>query len=291
MFKRDFYQKGDSPYLNLIPFWFLNPVQFFNYALGNVNLFIAFFLYNMLSAHKNQKYLKEGFYLSLAILFKPIFVILIPFSMIFKSQWINKLDKLDLKSTFSILIPSITLVAINCLIFLLNPLLLQEFLAINLGFDGKINTQSMSIFNPMEKLGVISSPLFFILPLIFFGSLFIYYMIKPIKQASIWNIVLLGFFLCYRDSWISYFLFEGIVLIYALINDEMILKQGNKIENLWIFINSFSFISGLQYFGLFPFFFPIMLSILLFVCLKEVTTKPIIKIWINKTIQEIVESD
>lgn len=142
LIRREDHEKKDDRILIYICIFLLSLPQLFNYFLGQINLYLTFFMIFSLYLFLKNKQIKMQFLASLILgisgIFKPITIFLFPFLILSHYDYDEKKFKLLLKSSFIRSIGILLPLGINGILFIIYPKLWQDFTAINI--TGETNT-------------------------------------------------------------------------------------------------------------------------------------------------------
>jgi len=186
-----------------------------NYILGQINLFVTFFLLISIYFFKTKKSLfmeiLGGICLGISIIIKPITVFIVPFLLLIKIDLKNKKINIDFFRSILRLVGVIFPLSFNILFFIFIPSLWNGFLEVNfLGSTPEIVNHSFSItrlvLNALNLSGISGSSFivfFVIFMLIGIFGIFIYFVkVNPqfdITHAFSFGLVIM--LLVYFDSW------------------------------------------------------------------------------------------
>jgi len=220
-------------YLNSPNFW----IEIFKW--GHLETFMCFFTLLSLILHEKQKYILSGFFLSTAICFKIIPIILIPFLSINKIKENNYIKTINLKFTFS-------LIFLTCLIYLLSILFWDISAITSLIKIGYVKSENLSFFrflrgeySPISPISIIlvgkeiKDILSFIsYPILILGYtvIFFKYFYGSINRS---NAILLASLLLpviYKSSYAQYYTLYFVLLLYYIknlgnINLELLIEK------------------------------------------------------------------
>jgi len=228
-----------------ITFFLFGLPQIFNYMLGQVNLYVTFFVLSALYLFLKRAEIKWQFLasviLGLSVLIKPITLFLFPFLIII---WYSRFEhKFYFKFKLSVirLIGAIIPLFLNLIVFIMNPILLEGFIKVNLtGEETILINHSMSLtkiisnllyligFNK-EALLNYQSLIFLIVSGIFITIGFIAYLFRKKEKNSLINIFSIGIlimFISYFDTWDHHLL----ILLPLLIIQLVIFKDNNEVN-------------------------------------------------------------
>ena len=161
LIRREDHEDTDDRIIFYIGIFLLSLPQLFNYFLGQINLYLTFFMIFSLYLFLKNKQIKTQFFASLILgiggIFKPITIFMFPFLILSHYDYNEKKFKFELKRSISRIIGILLPLAINGIIFILYPKLWHDFTAINI--TGETNTLINYSFS-ITKLG--TNFLFFI---------------------------------------------------------------------------------------------------------------------------------
>ena len=227
-----------SIFLSLIP-------HSFNYILGQINLFVTFFLLISIYFFKTKTSLYMeilgGICLGISIIIKPITIFIVPFVILLKIDLKNKKIKIDFFRSILRLVGIIFPLSFNILFFLFIPGLWNGFLEVNFfGSTPEIVNHSFSItrlvLNAIILYGIpVSSFLIFLVIFIIIGMLGIFiYFVRVNPQFDITHAFSFGLIimlLVYFDSWDHHLIILGPILAITFFhssNSPIILKKYIK---------------------------------------------------------------
>ena len=219
--------------------------QIFNYILGQVNLYVTFFVLTALYLFLKRAEIKWQFIasviLGLSVLIKPVTLFLFPFLVII---WYSRPEhKFYFKFKLSVirLVGATIPLFLNLIIFIINPILLDGFINVNLaGEETILINHSMSLtkiisnllyfigFNK-ETLLNYQTIIFLIVSGIFMTIGFIAYLFRKMEENSLINSFSIGIlimFISYFDTWDHHLL----ILLPLLIIQLVIFKDNNEVN-------------------------------------------------------------
>jgi len=237
-------EKDEERAIKYISLFLMGFPQISNYVLGQINLYCCLFI--LLSLYVFLKYssLKWDFIgsiiLGISILIKPIAILMIPFLVAIRYDFVAKKISFELKRSIvrvsGILLPLI----INIIPFLLYPSLIQGFIALNLTSEYTVTlnfsislTKNITNFCIFYGIPFNQEILFFGLLLFFGVSAIIAIMFKENKQnAFIINYIfgILVMFITYFDTWDHHLLILTPLLLILI----FYLPQDSKIAKIYI---------------------------------------------------------
>ncbi len=249
------HEKDDRRVILYISLYLMAAPHMFNYILGQINLFISFFI--LLSLYIFVKYKKYrwqfagSFILGLSIILKPTALFMIPFLLVINLD-LKKRKKwnIDIFKSILRLLGVIFPISLNLILFLIYPELLSGFIETNLTGSNpltlnfsfsitKIILNFCYIYNiPFNQLYV----LIFVIGVIT-GLSFVVYMVGKLDQnySIIYGltfgiiVMLLGYF----DSWDHHLLNLTPLLIIIIFNLPRNSEIGNKYIKKGFFFFSF----------------------------------------------------
>jgi len=218
--------------------------QIFNYMLGQVNLYVTFFVLTALYLFLKRAEIKWQFIasviLGLSVLIKPVTLFLFPFLVII---WYSRPEhKFYFKFKLSVirLVGATIPLFLNLIIFIINPILLEGFINVNLAGE-----ETILINHSMSLTKIISNLLYFIgfnketllnyQTIIFlivsgiFMTGFIAYLFRKKEENSLINSFSIGIlimFISYFDTWDHHLL----ILLPLLIIQLVIFKDNNEVN-------------------------------------------------------------
>ena len=220
LIRREDHEDNDDRIIVYICIFLLSLPQLFNYFLGQINLYLTFFMIFSLYLFLKNEQIKTQFFASLILgiggIFKPITIFMVPFLILSHYSYSEKKFKFELKRSMVRSIGILLPLAINGIIFILYPKLWQDFTAINI--TGEANTLINYSFS-ITKLGtnflffmgvpanlLIQYQLYIFIPiLLIIGSLgfFIFIFRRVPRNAVIYGYIfgILLMLLTYFDSW------------------------------------------------------------------------------------------
>ncbi|MFX1394836.1 MAG: glycosyltransferase 87 family protein [Promethearchaeota archaeon] len=134
--KGEDHEEGDKRIILYISFYLMSVTQIFNYLLGQINLYITFFILIALYIFLKYENLKWQFFgsliLGISIIIKPIAISLIPFLFIINLDFKRRRKlMIDVFTSIIRLIGVILPVSLNIFLFLLYPKLWEGFITTN----------------------------------------------------------------------------------------------------------------------------------------------------------------
>ncbi|TXT63582.1 MAG: conserved membrane protein of unknown function [Promethearchaeota archaeon] len=239
-------------FIIFISIFLLSVPQFYNYILGQINLYISLLIIISLFLFLKYEDLKHNFLASILLGFttilKPITLFIIPFIIMIKISLETKKIEFNGKTTLIRLLGVFIPLMVNALFFIFIPGLLEGFIEINLGGANPIDlNHSFSITKLITNFFNFFSIDFnqIIIILIIFtvimgAGLIIYITRKKDKFALLYGYILgiLIMLLVYFDSWDHHLLILTPLLIIAIVN---ISQDSNKSKKY--LIPSFLFFS------------------------------------------------
>ncbi|MHA1192724.1 MAG: glycosyltransferase family 87 protein [Promethearchaeota archaeon] len=161
LIRREDHEDNDDRIIVYICIFLLSLPQLFNYFLGQINLYITFFMIFSLYLFLKTDQIKMQFLASLILgisgIFKLTTIFMVPFLILSHYSYKEKKFKFGFKRTIVRSVGILLPLAINSIIFVLYPKLWQDFTAINI--TGEANTLINYSFS-ITKLG--TNFLFFI---------------------------------------------------------------------------------------------------------------------------------
>ncbi|MFX1405911.1 MAG: glycosyltransferase family 87 protein [Promethearchaeota archaeon] len=266
----------------------------FNYTMGQTNPLVSLFLlsalYFFLKSNEFKWNLLGGLLVGLSLNIKPITIFVIPFLITFSITSKSKINKKELKHTFSRLLGAFIMILLNAPLLLAIPELLNGFLEINfVGTETLIVNNSFSItkliINSLSMLNIETNLLLdlqililIIILVLIGGTGFLIFMIRKKEKNSILYGFILGIvimLLVYFDSWDLHLVILIPLIIISIIYIEDLPNENNQytfIQNiskksLYFFIFIDLPIFGLIYIlkEVFPYnFIPTIFLLLLF---------------------------
>lgn len=286
LIRREDHEDNDDRIIFYICIFILNLPQLFNYFLGQINLYITFFIVFSLYLFLKNEQIKMQFLASLILgisgIFKPITIFMFPFLILSHYSYDEKKFKFELaRSTvrsIGILLP----LAINGIIFILYPSLWQDFTAINI--TGEANTLINFSFS-ITKLGtnflffigipanlLVQYQLYIFIPiLLIFGGIgfFIFIFRRVPRNAVIYGYTfgILIMLLTYFDSWNHHLLILTPLLTIILFDLPRNSEISGKLIKPSIFFFSFFDIVFMALYLLTQIFFPFNFASTIFLIL------------------------
>ncbi|MFW9939225.1 MAG: glycosyltransferase 87 family protein, partial [Candidatus Thorarchaeota archaeon] len=266
----------------------------FNYAMGQTNPLVSLFLlsalYLFLKSNEFKWNLLGGLLVGLSLNIKPITIFVIPFLITFSITSKSKINKKELKHTFSRLLGAFIMILLNAPLLLAIPELLNGFLEINfVGTETLIVNNSFSItkliINSLSMLNIETNLLLdlqililIIILVLIGGTGFLIFMIRKKEKNSILYGFILGIvimLLVYFDSWDLHLVILIPLIIISIIYIEDLPNENNQYtflqniskKSLYFFIFIDLPIFGLIYIlkEVFPYnFIPTIFLLLLF---------------------------
>jgi hypothetical protein len=289
--KGEDHKKSNERVILYISLYLMGTPQLFNFILGQINLYVTvcilISLYLFLKYEGNKWQLIASFILGISVIFKPITLFLFPFLILVRYN--KKTKKIELKFSQSIirLIGALIPLALNLILFISFPPLLEGFININLtGEETVLLNHSISITklisNSLYLFGIrgIEMPLFIGVSGFFTITSFIFYFLLQSRRKTRENLIygyilgILIMFLSYFDTWNHHLLILLpllIILIFNLSRTSIITKK--YVKTSFLFLNFFDILFTLLFFiveDFFPFNFvgTIFLLIILYGILK-----------------------
>lgn len=230
-------EKDDKRIITYISIFLMSIPNVFNYILGQINLYVIFFillsLYIFLKYNDFKWQLLAGLLLGFSITIKPNTLILIPFLIAFNYNFSDKEYSFSLTMTLIRLIGVFIPIFLNIILFMIYPNLLKGFISINFTGKDAVNiNHSFSLTKILENLlfflGVAEDKLLnfhlfiFISVLIIFGSIGFYIYLNKTKKG---DDLIYGYgfgitltLLIYFDSWDHHLLLLIPLLIIIVFN-------------------------------------------------------------------------
>ncbi len=193
---------------------------------GNTSSFAAMFLilgYYMMRKHRS---FISGIMFSIAILYKPLLLCVVPFLIVIKNR------KIWIKNSIHQLAGAILPLLPNLLLFFVNPAIIQAFIGVNFGLP--LNPSSNSISIPIGfLLNVPPGTVFWVLFISLEIFLFIlYYLRKEGDELDYLKVSVMLAISTFVGSWSHYYLFYG---VFAAISFSD--SKHTRLKNLWIVIS------------------------------------------------------
>lgn len=220
LIRREDHEDKDDRIIIYICIFLLSLPQLFNYFLGQINLYITFFILFSLYLFLKNEQIKMQFLASLILgiggIFKPITIFMFPFLILSHYSYNEKRFKFELTRSIVRSIGILLPLAINGIVFILYPTLWQDFIAINI--TGEANTLINFSFS-ITKLGtnflffigipanlLVQYQLYIFIPilLIFGGIGFFIFIFRRTHRNSViygYTFGILLMLLTYFDSW------------------------------------------------------------------------------------------
>jgi len=292
------HEKEEKRVVLYISIYLMSLPIFFNYILGQINLYVTLLI--LLSLYIYLKYngikweLIASVFLGISILIKPITIFMIPFVLIIHYDLINRKLKFDIFHSFVRLIGIVLPLSLNLIMFLILPNLLDGFIQANFTSSepSQIN-HSFSITKLVinffyfvgfteDQVLLLQMPLFIIIATIFVFIGFTSFIIRRKTKYSVIYGYCFGIsimFLCYFDSWDHHLLNLTPLLIIIIFN---LPRKSNLTKNFIkpsLFFLSFFDLAFMGLFfitkGFFPFNFgsTIFLIFIFYVLIKYSITK------------------
>ena len=289
--KGENHEKSNERVILYISLYLMGTPQIFNFILGQINLYVTvcilISLYLFLKYEDTKWQLIASFILGISVIFKPITLFLFPFLILVRYN--KKTKKIELKFSQSILrlVGALIPLALNLILFVSFPPLLEGFININLtGEETVLINHSISITklisNSLYLFGIsgMEMPLFIGLAGFFTITSFILYLLLQSRRKTRENLIygyilgILIMFLSYFDTWNHHLLILLpllIIIIFNLSRTSIITKKYIKIS--FLFLNFFDILfTGLFFIikDFFPFNFvgTIFLLLILYGILK-----------------------
>ncbi|TFG24385.1 MAG: DUF2029 domain-containing protein [Promethearchaeota archaeon] len=256
------HEKSNKRAVLYISLYLMGTPQLFNLILGQINLYVIFLILLSLYLFLSHDTLKWRFIasviLGISAIFKPVTLFLFPFLIILRYNKESKKIEFKFLESFIRIVGALIPLALNLILFIFFPPLLEGFININLtGEETVLINHSMSITKLISNLlylfGIsgpdllmIQFPLF-ICVLSFFALLgFIFYFIlqtRRLNQESLIYGYILGIlimFLSYFDTWNHHLLIINPLLIIIIFNfsrtsliTDKIVKKGFSFLNFF----------------------------------------------------------
>lgn len=292
------HEKEEKRVVLYISIYLMSLPNFFNYILGQINLYVTLLI--LLSLYIYLKYngmkweLIASILLGISIIIKPITIFMIPFILIIHYDLISRKLKFDFTRSFIRLIGIVLPLSLNLIMFLILPNLLDGFIEANFTSSepSQINHSfsiTKLIINFLYFIGfaedqvlLLQMPLFFFIAIIFIFIGFTSFIIRRTTKHSVLYGYCFGIsimFLCYFDSWDHHLLNLTPLLIIIIFN---LPRQSNLTKNFIkpsLFFLSFFDLAFMGLFfiteGFFPFNFgsTIFLIFIFYVLVKYSITK------------------
>ena len=259
LIRREDHEKEEDRIILYICLFLLSLPQIFNYILGQINLYITFFIVYSLYLFIKSDQMKIQFIASLllgiSVLFKPITIFMFPFIILTHYNYDEKKFKLEFSKSVVRLIGALIPLAINAIFFFIFPALLHDFIAINI--TGETNTlvnYSFSITKLITNFSyligiptsvLVQSQIYVMISilLILGGIGFFIFIFRRFSRFSIINGYSLGILimlLAYFDSWDHHLLNLIPLLIIIIFNIPRKSKITRKyIKPSFFFFNFF----------------------------------------------------
>ncbi|MFX1376258.1 MAG: glycosyltransferase family 87 protein [Promethearchaeota archaeon] len=292
------HEKEENRIIIYISIYLMSLPNFFNYILGQINLYITLLILLSLYIYLKYKGMKWEFlasiFLGISIIIKPVTIFMIPFILIIHYDLIDKKLKFGFSRSLIRISGIILPISLNFLMFSIVPNLLEGFIKVNFtsAEPSQIN-HSFSItkltINFLYFIGftedqvlTLQMPIFLIIVVIFSFIGFISFAVRRIPNHSLiygycFGIIIM--FLCYFDSWDHHLLNLIPLLIIVLFN---LPRQSNLTKNYIkpsLFFLSFFDLAFMGLFFLTKEFFPfnfgstIFLILIFYVLVKYNITK------------------
>lgn len=290
------HEKSNNRVLLYISLYLMGTPQLFNFILGQINLYVTFCilvsLYLFLKYENMKWQLIASVILGISIIFKPITLFLFPFLIILRFNKQTKKIELNFFQSIVRFAGALIPLALNLILFIFSPPLLEGFININLtGQETILINHSISITKIIsnilylfgvrgESLMMIQLPLFIAVAGFFTILCLIFYFILRSRITTRENLIygytlgILIMFLSYFDTWNHHLLIILPILIIIIFNfsrTSVITKKYVKIS--FLFFNFFDIIFTILFFitaDFFPFNFAgtVFLLIVLYGILK-----------------------
>ena len=253
------HEKSNNRVLLYISLYLMGTPQLFNFILGQINLYVTFcilFSLYLFLKYENFKWqLIASFILGISIIFKPITLFLFPFLLILKFNKQTKKIEFNFLQSIIRFAGALTPLALNLILFLVSPPLLEGFININLtGQETILINHSISITKIIsnllylfgvrgESLMMIQLPLFIAVAGFFTIISLIFYFILRSRITTRENLIygyilgILIMFLSYFDTWNHHLLIVLPILIIIIFN----LSRTSDIIKRYIKISFFFF--------------------------------------------------
>ncbi len=226
------HEQDDKRVILYISIYLMSIPHVLNYILGQINLFITFFILStlyILLKHEELKWqLIGGLLIGISIVIKPTALFIIPFLLVIHFDMNNKKLTIDFSKSFIRLIGIMIPISLNIILFIIYPLLLEGFLATNftgsnpltINFSFSITKNILNfcyIFNiPFNQLYVLITIIAIV------GGLgFIIYIIGRFDEQTIiygFTFSIMIMLLVYYDSWNHHLLNLTPLLIIIIFN-------------------------------------------------------------------------
>ncbi|MFX1343626.1 MAG: glycosyltransferase family 87 protein [Promethearchaeota archaeon] len=249
LIRADDHEKEEKRVILFISIYLMSLPNFFNYILGQINLYVTLLILLSLYIYLNYSNIKwellASIFLGVSILIKPITVFMIPFILIIHFDLKERKLNFDVFHSFIRLIGITIPLSLNIIMFLILPDLLNGFIEINFTSSepSQINHSfsiTKLIINFFYFIGftenqvlTLQMPLFFIIVIIFLFIGFISFLIRKTIQHSViygycFGIIIM--LLCYFDSWDHHLLNLTPLLIIIIFN----LPRNSKLTKNFI---------------------------------------------------------
>jgi len=259
------HEKSNDRAVLYISLYLMGTPQLFNLILGQINLYVIFLILLSLYLFLSHDSLKWRFIASVILgtsaIFKPVTLFLFPFLIILRYNKESKKVEIRFLESLIRILGALIPLALNLILFILFPPLLEGFININLtGEETVLINHSMSITKLISNLlylfGIrgtdllmIQFPLF-ISVLSFFALLgFIFYFILQTRRLNQDNLIygytlgILIMFLSYFDTWNHHLLIITPLLIIIIFNfSRSSLITDKLVKKSFFFLNFFDII-------------------------------------------------
>ncbi|MFX1409854.1 MAG: glycosyltransferase family 87 protein [Promethearchaeota archaeon] len=246
LIRGDDHEKDDKRVILYISLFLMSIPNFFNYILGQINLYVTLLILLSLLIYFKYDQTKWQFIASLilgiSIIVKPITIFMIPFLIMINYDFKKESLKFNFSNSLIRLVGVIFPLSLNFIIFLIFPSLLEDFIAINFtGVDTIYINHSFSATKIIENLlfliGFSEEQLLNYQLLIFLSTLLIIaglsFFIYVFSRLNSWSLIfgysfgILIMLIAYFDTWDHHLLILTPMLVILIFN----LPRDSKITN------------------------------------------------------------
>ncbi|TFF95799.1 MAG: DUF2029 domain-containing protein, partial [Promethearchaeota archaeon] len=213
--KGENHEQDDKRVILFLGLYLMAVPHMLNYALGQINQFITFFMLLSLFIFLTRKGVIwefiGGFILGISIIIKPTTLFLIPFLLVIHLNFKPRTLKIDFKTSFSRIFGVISPVLFNFIWFFLYPKMFQGFITTNFTGSNPLTINfsfslTKLILNYCYLFNIPFNQLYVLIALIglFAGSGFFFYLIMRQDQNKIlygYTLGILIMLITYYDSW------------------------------------------------------------------------------------------
>jgi len=231
------HEEGENRVILYISIYLMSLPNFFNYILGQINLYVTLLILLSLYMYLQYKGMIWEFiasiFLGISIIIKPITIFMIPFIIIIHYSLSNRKFKFDISRSFVRLVGVILPISFNLIMFLMVPKLFDGFISANFtsAEPSQIN-HSFSITKLIinffyfvgfteEQVLTIQMPVFILIAIVLSSIGFISYVVRGNSNYSLifgYSFGIIIMFLCYFDSWDHHLLNLIPLLVIILFN-------------------------------------------------------------------------